>query len=402
MASPLLRHVMEQAWASPAAAPEHAGEEDSSTSGVWSDYFQGQETVALRSRQLDMNVYSAGPPDAPMLLCLHGGGYTGLSWGVLAAELRGIQCQVVAPDLRGHGETRSPDDADLAAETLAADVAELWHVLAARRRLTTPLVLVGHSMGGAVAVWAARRILEEDASCPLAGVAVIDVVEGTALAALPSMRSVLSARPARFASLKEALAWARATHATTNPSAARLSLPSQLRWEEAGAATETTRGAGVLPLPPSLPSISEDGGVGATGAEVQRPPGLPPRPPLGRPKAPDQASGGWVWRTPLPDSAPFWDGWYRGLSPAFLGLPCPKVLVLAGTDRLDKALTIGQMQGRFQLALLPQAGHAVHEDAPGAVAGILSGFLARHRVGLPGLAIPSRSPGTQHPAPSPG
>ncbi|KFM27424.1 Protein phosphatase methylesterase 1 [Auxenochlorella protothecoides] len=317
-----------------------------------------------------------------MLLCLHGGGYTGLSWGVLAAELRGIQCQVVAPDLRGHGETRSPDDADLAAETLAADVAELWHVLAARRRLTTPLVLVGHSMGGAVAVWAARRILEEDASCPLAGVAVIDVVEGTALAALPSMRSVLSARPARFASLKEALAWARATHATTNPSAARLSLPSQLRWEEAGAATETTRGAGVLPLPPSLPSISEDGGV-------------------------DQARGGWVWRTPLPDSAPFWDGWYRGLSPAFLGLPCPKVLVLAGTDRLDKALTIGQMQGRFQLALLPQAcldlaGHAVHEDAPGAVAGILSGFLARHRVGLPGLAIPSRSPGTQHPAPSPG
>lgn len=47
--------------------------------------------MALRSRQLDMNVYSAGPPDAPMLLCLHGGGYTGLSWGVLAAELRGIQ-----------------------------------------------------------------------------------------------------------------------------------------------------------------------------------------------------------------------------------------------------------------------------------------------------------------------
>lgn len=84
------------------------------------------------------------------------------TWGLCPPPRR---CQVVAPDLRGHGETRSPDDADLAAETLAADVAELWHVLAARRRLTTPLVLVGHSMGGAVAVWAARRILEEGVSC---------------------------------------------------------------------------------------------------------------------------------------------------------------------------------------------------------------------------------------------
>ena len=33
----------------------------------------------------------------------------------------------------------------------------------------------------------------------------------------------------------------------------------------------------------------------------------------------------------------------------------PKLLLLAGTDRLDRVLTIGQMQGRFQLALLPQA-----------------------------------------------
>jgi hypothetical protein len=32
------------------------------------------------------------------------------------------------------------------------------------------------------------------------------------------------------------------------------------------------------------------------------------------------------------------------------------MLLLAGTDRLDKALTIGQMQGRFQLVLMPTAG----------------------------------------------
>ena len=37
--------------------------------------------------------------------------------------------------------------------------------------------------------------------------------------------------------------------------------------------------------------------------------------------------------------------------------PCvpPQILILAGTDRLDKELMVGQMQGRFQLVLLPQA-----------------------------------------------
>lgn len=66
----------------------------------------------------------------------------------------------------------------------------------------------------------------------------------------------------------------------------------------------------------------------------------------------------WVWRTPLERTQPFWEGWYKGLSEAFLKVPAPKVLMLAGTDRLDKPLMVGQMQGRFQLSLLPQVAHA--------------------------------------------
>ena len=40
------------------------------------------------------------------------------------------------------------------------------------------------------------------------------------------------------------------------------------------------------------------------------------------------------------------------------------MLLLAGMDRLDTELTVGQMQGKFQLTVLPKAGHAIHEDAP--------------------------------------
>ncbi len=52
-------------------------------------------------------------------------------------------------------------------------------------------------------------------------------------------------------------------------------------------------------------------------------------------------------------------GWYEGLSEAFLGFKGPKVLMLAGTDRLDRTLTIGQMQGRFQMVVLPQVSHVL-------------------------------------------
>ena len=70
-------------------------------------------------------------------------------------------------------------------------------------------------------------------SSVLAGVAVVDVVEGTALAALGSMRGVLAARPAAFASLEEALDWARSSHMVTNREAAAVSLPAMLRWQAA-------------------------------------------------------------------------------------------------------------------------------------------------------------------------
>ena len=35
--------------------------------------------------------------------------------------------------------------------------------------------------------------------------------------------------------------------------------------------------------------------------------------------------------------------------------------MLAGTDRLDKELMIGQMQGRFQMVVVPGVGHMLHE-----------------------------------------
>lgn len=63
----------------------------------------------------------------------------------------------------------------------------------------------------------------------------------------------------------------------------------------------------------------------------------------------------------LPLSGPITE-WYTGLSKLFLSIAAPKILLIAGTDRLDQELTVGQMQGKFQMCLLPQAGHVIQED----------------------------------------
>ena len=71
-----------------------------------------------------------------------------------------------------------------------------------------------------------------------------------------------------------------------------------------------------------------------------------------------------------------------------MAVTVPKVLVLAGTDRLDRPLTVGQMQGKFQLVLLPEAGHAVHEDQHARTADVIATFIQRFRIGQPKVAIP--------------
>lgn len=64
-----------------------------------------------------------------------------------------------------------------------------------------------------------------------------------------------------------------------------------------------------------------------------------------RPPSPGTDSRPWTWHTDLAATQPFWEGWFRDLSKKFLKARGGKLLLLAGTDRLDKELMIGQMQG---------------------------------------------------------
>lgn len=52
------------------------------------------------------------------------------------------------------------------------------------------------------------------------------------------------------------------------------------------------------------------------------------------------------------------------------------------------------MQGKFQLVLMPTAGHAIQEDEPEKTAEHLAAFAHRFRIGEPPMAIP-RAPGAR-------
>lgn len=55
------------------------------------------------------------------------------------------------------------------------------------------------------------------------------------------------------------------------------------------------------------------------------------------------------WRIDLSRTEKYWTGWFQGLSTAFLECTAPKLLLLASISGLDRDLTVGQMQGLFNL-----------------------------------------------------
>uniref|UniRef100_A0A452U179 Protein phosphatase methylesterase 1 n=1 Tax=Ursus maritimus TaxID=29073 RepID=A0A452U179_URSMA len=300
----------------------------------WSQYFESMEDVEVENetgKDISFAKFYKSGSEGPVLLLLHGGGHSALSWAVFtAAIISRVQCRIVALDLRGHAFFPS----------LCRDVGNV--VEAMYGDLPPPIMLIGHSMGGAIAVHTASSNLVPS----LLGLCMIDVVEGTAMDALNSMQNFLRGRPKTFKSLENAIEWR--CEGITSPEGSKSIVEGIIEEEE-----EDEEGS---------ESVNKRKKEDDMETKKDHP---------------------YTWRIELAKTEKYWDGWFRGLSNLFLSCPIPKLLLLAGVDRLDKDLTIGQMQGKFQMQVLPQCGHAVHEDAPDKVAEAVATFLIRHRFAEP-------------------
>ena len=93
-----------------------------------------------------LNVITGGTAGAQPIVFVHGLGSTAATW-TRCMELLGPRFEVLAVDLLGHGNSPVPDDPDAYTRDLA--LADLDDVLAT---LDSPAALVGHSLGGYLAL----------------------------------------------------------------------------------------------------------------------------------------------------------------------------------------------------------------------------------------------------------
>ncbi|KAF1809670.1 protein phosphatase methylesteras-like protein 1 [Eremomyces bilateralis CBS 781.70] len=296
----------------------------------WSDFFAQELYLELEKdgEVAKFHVYHtpSTDPRAPLVVLHHGAGSSALSFALFTLELQRLlpKAGILAVEAREHGsvvhDASGAVQKDLSIQTLSDDLVEMIQLTQARLNWPTlpEIWLVGHSLGGAVVTHTAKT---GQLGNKLMGYAVLDVVEGSAMETIKHMQSYLSSRPSIFPTISSAVDWHIRSRTLRNPESARVSVPSLLM---------------------------------------------------------QTSTGRWTWRTDLTGTQTYWENWFVGMSRKFLSARGAKLLLLAGTDRLDKELMIGQMQGKFQLQVFPAAGHFIQEDLPEKTAEVIVEFIKRN------------------------
>lgn len=267
----------------------------------WSAHFQQELWLETRTptQNATYHVYltaPANPTKGPLFICHHGAGASGMSFARFATAIKTLMpaAGVLSLEAREHGSVVSDaatgvEILDFSIATLSQDALAMIRGVQGRMGWTVlpPSLLIGHSLGGAVATQIAA---DGSLGAQLVGFPVLDVVEGSAIEALSHMRTYLASRPPSFPSVDAAVEWHVRSRTLRDAESARASVPSLL--------------------------LKGDG---------------------------DR----WVWRTDLRRTERWWEEWFTGMSAKFLRGKAAKMLLLAGTDRLDTDLMVGQMQGEF-------------------------------------------------------
>ena len=106
----------------------------------------GPTSHTFFSQRLRLHYVDWGNPTRPPLLMLHGGRDHCRNWDWAAAALRD-EWHIIAPDLRGHGDSQWSTDGSYTMAGYIYDLAQLVH----QQRLA-PVTIVAHSLGGQVAL----------------------------------------------------------------------------------------------------------------------------------------------------------------------------------------------------------------------------------------------------------
>jgi pimeloyl-ACP methyl ester carboxylesterase len=170
------------------------------------DSFPGPTSNRFMSQRLRLNYVDWGNPEAPPLILQHGGRDHCRSWDWVAQELR-HDWHVIAPDLRGHGDSEWSPEGHYGMDAFVYDFAQLVHTLGYER-----VTIIAHSLGGGIATRFSGLYPERVAklvNIEGLGPAPGEIPQSDALADrlrgwIADKRNAAGRNPRRYASLREA------------------------------------------------------------------------------------------------------------------------------------------------------------------------------------------------------
>lgn len=185
----------------------------------------GPTSHTFFSQRLRLHFVDWGNPTAPPLLLVHGGRDHCRNWDAVAQGLRD-EWHVIAPDLRGHGDSQWSAEGNYSMNGYIYDLAQLIH-----QQNLAPVTIVAHSLGGNIALRYAG-IYPESVRCLVA-------IEGLGLSPkmlakrsgrllherlstwIDEQRELAARKPRRYATIEEAFARMQAANKHLSPTQAR-------------------------------------------------------------------------------------------------------------------------------------------------------------------------------------
>ena len=251
-------------------------------------------------------LYKVGSGKGPVVFCIHGAGHSAMVFTLLGQEVKSF-ATLVSYDLEGHGSSweSAKSKPNLEIEALVGEAARVFEAVSARHP-GSPILLLGHSLGACIAARLAKSLCENGTSgSRIAGVVLVDMMEGLATESIQYMTDLLKARPASFESFERAIKWSINSKSLFNVESARISIPHQL-----------------TPVSPHN------------------------------------------WKVDLLTYTNLFPQWFKSFNATFLALPVQKVLLMSKVDVLDTDIRLAQLQSKLKIVTFPHVGHCIMEDDP--------------------------------------
>ncbi len=174
------------------------------------------------SQRLKLHYVDWGNAGKPPLLLIHGGRDHARNWDWVAHALR-EDFHIIAPDLRGHGDSQWSVGGSYSLVDYTLDVAQLLDALQ-----FFPTTIIGHSLGGSIALQytgtypeRVHKVIAIEGLGPPPGLIKERPAKGRMQEWIVEMQALSRRHPHRYASLDEAIARMRDANPHLSPEKAR-------------------------------------------------------------------------------------------------------------------------------------------------------------------------------------